>query len=309
MTTRPPVVLLWGEDPFLLREAALEWLGDVQPVEVDAGEWAGGETADLATPSLFGETRALLVNECKSLPEHAVAELKRYLAAPEPSATLVLSMPVPERGKPTAAIVKLVDPVGEVREVAVARKDLAGWVVQRAKRAGMQVAPEAAKSLVDLLGEPAALEQALDQLAAAFPEHRIGRAEVSSQFRGVGEQRVWDLCDRAFSRNLPEAVRALRSLLVARDDPLLILGGIVSRLRDLIRVRTLPERLSPAELAKRAGLRFDWQARRYREQSNRYTLEELEALHDRAVDTDRLLKSGASGDVVLLVLVTAIAGD
>ena len=63
-----PVTLLWGEDEFLLREAALELLGDLQPVEVDGGLWQGGETGDLATPSLFGERRALKVSTGRALP-------------------------------------------------------------------------------------------------------------------------------------------------------------------------------------------------------------------------------------------------
>ena len=71
-TSTPPVVLLWGEDGFLLREAALELLGDLRPVEVDGGLWQGGETADLATPSLFGERRALLISDAKALPEEGV---------------------------------------------------------------------------------------------------------------------------------------------------------------------------------------------------------------------------------------------
>lgn len=301
--------LLWGEDPFLLREEALKLLRDVQPAEVDATEWQGGETADLATPSLFGEKRALLVNDCRSLPDHALAELRGYLGAPEPSAMLILSAVVAERGKPAAALLKLAAGVAEVRNIAVARKDLPGWAVERAKRKDIQLAPDAAKALVDVMAEPAALDQALNQLASAFPGQRITRTEVASQFRGFGEQKVWDLCDRAFAKNLPQAMYSLRSLLDAHEDPLMILGGISSRLRDLIKVRALPSQLSAVELAKQAGLRFDWQARRYREQANRFSLEQLEALHDRLVDADRLLKSGASGDVVLPVLVVAIAEE
>ena len=49
-----PVFLLWGEDAFLLREAALQLLFGVHPNEVDAAAWQGGELQDLATPSLFG---------------------------------------------------------------------------------------------------------------------------------------------------------------------------------------------------------------------------------------------------------------
>ncbi len=52
----------------------------------------------------------------------------------------------------------------------------------------------------------------------------------------------------------------------------MLLGAITSRLRDLIRVQSLPERLAPAEAARQAGLRFDWQVRRYREQAKRFSL-------------------------------------
>jgi DNA polymerase-3 subunit delta len=309
VTSRPTIWLLWGEDPFLLRQEALGLLTDVQAFEVEAADWQGGETGDLATPSLFGDRRALLVNDCRSLPDHALAELKHYLAAPEPSATLILVAQVADRGKPPAALLKVVEPVGEVRNVAVPRKDLPGWVAARAKAKDIQLAPDGAKALVDALAEPAAIVQALDQLASAFPDQRITRAEVASQFRGLGEQKVWDLCDRAFSRDLPGAMRSLRALLDARDDPLMILGGIASRLRDLIKVRAAPANLSPAELARRVGLRFDWQARRYREQASRFSLEELESLHDQVVEADRALKTGGTGDVVLPLLVVAMSSE
>ena len=106
------VYLLWGEDDFLLREAAFEVLGDLQPRELDAGTWQGGELADLATPSLFGERRALLVNDCRSLPEEATTELAAYLTASDPDAPLVLLARVGDRAKAPAVLVKLVQPVG-----------------------------------------------------------------------------------------------------------------------------------------------------------------------------------------------------
>jgi len=312
MTAAPrkaPVHLLWGEDPFLLREAALEILGDVRATEVDASEWRGGETSDLATPSLFGERRGLLVTDAKQLDDGAIAELRGYLAAPDPEAPLVLVAVVGERAKAPAALLKLVQGMGEVREVRVQRRDLPGWLQGRAKAKGLSLAPEGAAGLVERLGEaPAALEQALDQLATAFAGERITTELVARQFRGLGEQHVWDLCDKAFGRDLEGSMRSLRTLMSAREDPLLVLGGIASRLRDLVRVRSLPERLPPAELAKRAGLRFDWQARRYREQARRFTMDELVRLHERMVWADRALKSGASEDLVLPIVVAEIAG-
>jgi DNA polymerase-3 subunit delta len=305
-------LLLWGEDPFLLRNAAAEALGGIDPVVVSGGEWRGGETADLATPSLFGEERALLVLDGRSLPEAAVAELRAFLASPVAEARLVVTAVVPERGKAPAALAKLFKEAGAVRQVRVDRRDLPRWVVERARARGAQLAPDGAAALVDILGPaPAELDQAVAQLAGAFPGRRIARPDVEQQFRGLGEQRVWDLCDRMFGRDLAGSVRSLRSLLEAREEPLMILGSIAARLRELIRVRSLPGRLPPAEVAKRVGLRFDWQARRYQEQARRFAPGELVRAHAQVVEADRQLKSGGAGvadEVVLETLVVSVVG-
>jgi len=306
--TTASVALLWGEDVFLLREAALARFGDVRPVEVDAGEWQGHELQDLATPSLFGEPRALLVTDVRSLTKDATGEIARYLEAPDAEAQLVLCCQVAERGKAPAALEKMVKTAGDVVHVEIKRKDLEPWLTRRAGALDLDLSVPAARALVEILGEETGqLAAALQQLASAFPGQRVTPAAVAKQFRGLGEQKVWDLCDRAFSRDLAGAIRSWRSIEEGGDDPLKVLGGVSSRLRDLIRVRALPDRMPPAELAKAAGLRFDWQAKRYRQQAANFSLTELLNLHERITETDRALKSGASGDTAMPMLVVAIA--
>jgi DNA polymerase III subunit delta len=303
-----PITLLWGEDDFLLREAALRILGDLRPTEVDAAEWQGGVLQDFATPSLFGERRALLLTDARSLSREAMAELVAYLAAPDAESPLIICCQTAERGKPPVALERAVKPVGEVRELKIVRKDLEPWLIQRARTREIDLAPPAARALVETLGEePGELASALEQLASAFPGQRLTPQLVARQFRGLGEQKVWDLCDRAFGKDLPGAIRSLRSIEEGRDDPLMVLGGIASRLRDLMKVRSQPARMPLAELARAAGLRFDWQARRYREQANRFSMADLVALHDRVTEADRALKSGATGDIVMPTLIAAIA--
>ena len=200
-------------------------------------------------------------------------------------------------------------PVGEIREVKVGRKDLPSWAASRGERHGVAIAPGAAQALVEIIGEdPAALDSAVEQLAGAFPGERITKEIVQEQFRGFGDQHVWDLCDRAFGRDLSGSVRSLRSLLAAQEAGLLILGSIAARARDLLKVRALPDRMRPEDVARAAGLRFEWQGRRYRDQAKRFSVEELVAIHERIADADRALKSGASDDIVLPVLVAEIAG-
>jgi DNA polymerase III subunit delta len=302
------VTLLWGEDAFLLREAAFEVLGDLRPTEVDAAEWRGGELQDFATPSLLGERRALLITDARSLSKEAVTELVAYLAAPDPGSPLVICCQTAERGKPPVALERAVKPVGRVRELKLVRKDLEPWLIQRARGREIDLAPPAARALVETLGEePGELASAIEQLASAFPGQRLTPQLVARQFQGLGEQKVWDLCDRAFGKDLPGAIRSLRAIEEGPDDPLMVLGGIASRLRDLLKVRSQPDRMPLAELAKEAGLRFDWQARRYREQARRFSITDLVAIHERITQADRALKSGASGDIVLPTLIAAIA--
>jgi DNA polymerase-3 subunit delta len=302
------VLLIWGEDAFLLREEALGVLGDRRPTEVDAADWRGGELQDLSTPSLFGEPRALLITDARSLTKDALGELASYLTSPDPEAPLVICCQVADRGKPPAALLKMVDPVGEVRAIQVSRKDLEPWVLRRAKDQGLDLAPPAARALVETLGEdPGQLAAALQQLGSAFAGEKITPQLVARQFRGLGEQKVWDLCDNAFGKNLPGAIRSWRSLEEGREDPLKILGGVASRLRDLMRVRALPERIPAAQVAKAAGLRFEWQARRYQQQARNFSMPELVLIHERITEADRALKSGGTGDIIMPVLIAAIA--
>jgi len=312
----PTLALIWGEDEFLLRESAHDLLGrhGLRADEIDAAEWRGGETSDLATPSLFGERRALLVTGVQGLSEAAAAEIRSYLAqhgaagAGDDDSVLVLT--AISRGRSGPAIGKAVTAAGgTVKQVTMRRQDLPAWVLGRAKRRDVSMSSQAAAALIGAVGDgPAELDQAVEQLGSAFPNQPVGPEQVRAQFRGLGDQQVWDLCDRALAGRLGDALVALRSLLEEREAGLLILGGIAARVRDLIRVRSLPDRMPPAEAAKAAGLRFDWQVRRYREQAGRFTPEELEALHERVAEADRAIKGGVAEDVVLPGVVAALAG-
>jgi DNA polymerase-3 subunit delta len=313
MTTPPAplTLLLWGKDPFLLRTEALELLGDIRATEVDASEWVPGATADLATPSLFGEARGLLVTGAQDLAEGALAEVAGFSQHPGPGARLVLTLQVGPRAKgPPRKVLKGLGERIDVRRITVERRELPAWVRQRAGLRGLPATAAGAAALVQTLGEdPAVLDQALAQVADAHPGEGLTPETVAAQFRGFGDRYMWELCDVAFRGDLPGAVRVLTGLLEGGEEPLAILGAVAARLRDLIRVAAMAPRTPPAEVALAVGLRFDWQARRYRDQARRYAPGALEALHERLVEADRTIKQGGPGDVVLAQVVTRIAAQ
>lgn len=304
-------MLLWGQDEFLVRQAAADILDarGVKARELDAREWQAGDFFDLATPSLWGERRALLVTSCQSLPEPAVRELKRYLESPSPDAACVLTMTTSRKTAPPLAKV-IQSAGGQSKQVTLRRQDVPKWTLERARARDVRLSAAGAAALVAVVGEDTGrLDQAVEQLAAAFPGQAVGPDEVHAQFQGVAEQQIWDLCDRAFSGRLPEAIETLHGLLRGRQDPLFILGGIASRMRDLLRVSALPETMPPADAAKQAGLRFDWQVRKFRDQARILGRDALPELHERVVEADRALKGGLDAESVLAALVAAIAGD
>lgn len=302
------VVLLWGDNAFLLRQAAGEAFGDVRPVEVDGSEWRPGSTSDLATPSLFGEERGLLVTAAQSLPREGLDEMARYASHPAPDGRLVLAYQVGARAKgPPKAVLSALGDAVEVRRVAVDRRELPDWVRRRAGARSLAATPQGVQALIQTLGEdPGVLDQAVEQLATSHPAEGITPRAVTAQFRGLGDRRIWEVCDAAFGGDRPGAMRALVGMLERGEEPLVILAGIASRLRDLIRVRSLPPKTPLAEVARRAGLRFDWQARRYRDQARRFAPEALSGIHAELVEADGALKQGGRGDTVLTRVVARI---
>ncbi|HVM12334.1 MAG TPA: hypothetical protein VM638_07660, partial [Actinomycetota bacterium] len=227
------VLLLWGESDYVLRLAAREAFGDERPAEVDAAEWRAGATGDLATPSLFGERRGLLITSAQDLPAEAIEEVARYAEAPDPDALLVLAATTGDRAKsPPAKLARPLKDRAEVRRVALDRRELPAWLAGRARARGIAATPDGLRQLVEVLGDdPAALDQAIEQLGSAFPSEGVTPATVARQLRGFGDRRIYELCDAAFARDPVTAHRYLRSMLDAREEPLAILGGIASRLR------------------------------------------------------------------------------
>ena len=238
-----------------------------------------------------------------------MVELAAYLSAPDPDAPLVLACTTAERGKPPAALVKIVEPVGEVRQVQIQRKELEPWLVQRAKAAGLDLTPPAARVLVETLGEDIGqLAAALEQLQGAFQGQQVTPTLIHRQFRGLGEQKSWDLCDRAFGKDLPGAIRSLRSIEEGGDDALMVLGG--DR-------RAAPRPDARAGVARPARRRHSSPNRPGCVSSGRHVATSSRRATSRSSSSSRsmhrwprricALKSGAPGDVVMPVLIASIA--
>lgn len=263
----PPVLLLHGADAQLLDDA-LELLTGclfADPAaaalgrEVLDGRETSGETVvnTAMTLPLMTGLRLVVVRHAQALPAKQGDALSAYARDPNPATRLVLLAGESLRASrerrvdhwllaavPASAIIDL--PVRQGRE-------LAAWLRQRAAVEGLQVSEEAAKLLIDWVGEETVtlLGEARKAALAGGAENRaVGVREVTAI---VGEHRlagVFELTRAVERRDVGLALRTLDRLL-ATEEPLRVLTLLTRDVRRAWTVTAMRDRgQSPDQIAR-----------------------------------------------------------
>lgn len=243
----PPVVLLHGEDLQFLEDALAAvgrtLLGDAARAGFDRDLFDGREAevesvvnAALTLPVL-APRRLVVVRHCQALASRGSEALARYVARPNPGACLLLLADEPlgvsrDRKSPHW----LLGVVGAAVVVAAgARRGraLEEWLRQRARAEGLIVSQEAARLLVQWVGEDGAalLGEARKAALAGGPDNRtVGVNEVTAV---VGEHRLGDILDLTRAIERREVGLALRTLerLLATEEAMIVLAALTRDLR------------------------------------------------------------------------------
>lgn len=215
-----PVYALVGEDSFRQLEELGRILTDL-PGDVQRSDY-DGETAELAEVlddlrsfAMFGGGKLVVVRNGDEFVSKYREQLENYLAKPSNSGTLVLrlnSLPKVQR------VYKLVSKVGEVVECCAPR-DVAKWAVEHAKKAHKAVlAPDAARALVDLLGDGLGkLDTEIAKLALAADGNPITVELVGANVTSQRDLEMKEMTAALAAGDKAEALRRWRDLL--RSDP------------------------------------------------------------------------------------------
>src|SRR5699024_758370 len=204
-----PTVLVHGTES-LIAERAVQRLRDLAreadpTVEIHdlSGEAAGpGALAQVASPSLFGEPRFVVVPELQAAPDHLVLELLDYVKAPEQDVTLVLVHRGGNRGK------KLLDALKQAKVPRVDASpvkraaDKQAFVAAEFARAQRRIQPEALIALVDAFGtdlaELAAISRQLIEDTTPDPGEpapQVSAADVHALTAGRVESTAFAVAD------------------------------------------------------------------------------------------------------------------
>src|SRR5919204_3577240 len=237
-----PVTLVLGEED-LLAERAVAAVVAAATAELGAGttveEVRGGALPDgfamgLATASLFGGGRVVVVEEAEALDGPARAAVLALAADPSPATAVVLRAAAPGR---QARFFKDLQPHAAVVQVAKLRpSERASWLRAEVRRLGRKADEAAVAALIDTVGQDLRdLAGAVAKLHVAVPPPAaLTAAHVAEFLTPSAERGVFDLTDAVFGGDAQAALGHLDALLAQGEDPPGLLGMLARQLRLLL---------------------------------------------------------------------------
>lgn len=268
-------------------------------MELLSAEASTGEDAVAACNSmglLGGGRRLVIVEDVERWKAADVKAVSRYLVSPAPDTVLAL---VANELKKDLALGKASAKAGDVLAYNVVRRRLPEWVAKQFAERNVTVDPEAARVLVEIVGEdPEELASEVDKIATWAGGDPVAAADVARLATGCAEVPGYELTDAWGRRDLPAALTACQSLLersgdpVSRTVPALIglLVGHVGRVRDCQAFAA--EGLSAREAAARLK-RHPFYVEKLYAQAHNYDSDELRRAVVRLAELDHAVKGGS----------------
>lgn len=267
---------------------------DADIVELAAPELGAAALVEITSPSLFATARCVVVKNLEGLGGEAVEPLVSYVGTPAPDVALVLHHTGGLKGKAVLDKLRKAGAV-EVKAQDLKSWEVAGWVVEEARRQGSRIDSAAAEALAEAVGiDMRALAGAVDQLVADSEGAPISAELVRRYFGGRAEVKGFSVADAAIEGKTSLAIEQLRWALSNRVDPVLITSAVAGGLRALARYVSAPRGLREADLAREIDVPV-WKLKRLAAQSRSWSQRGLATAIVAAAKADADVK-GAAGD-------------
>ncbi len=285
--------------PFLAEKRLVVLEGLPKPKRGKGSEAEGDENADAQAPE--PETPAVPATKGKrgkkgapttTLGPQAFAKGLAEYVFRLPETTLLVAF-VPEKLKADHPLMQAARSHGKSLTFAKpGGVQLNEWVARRARAQGHRIAPEAARTLVESLGDDLRmLAGEIDKLGTYVGADAEIRLEDIEALTPISRHaKVFDLTDALARRDTATALRLLHELLANGESPLGIVALTAFQTRALMQVKLLTERgVGAYQIASTAGL-APFVVEKSLPLARRFTLAQLEAAHRALLEIDIALK-------------------
>jgi DNA polymerase-3 subunit delta len=237
-----------------LRARAEREGGDLELFEAGEGRRSPDAEAlltSLAAISLISSRRYLLADGVEAWGKKDAEQVAEGLSELPPETTVALIA----RGKPPAPLKKAVEAAGGELLLFEAPKEreMPKHLVADAKELRFDLAPDAARLLVDRLGaRPVRLRTELERLALWAGENgHVGTEELDAMISDTSEEAIWSLADAVVEGDEGEVLRTAERLVGQGESLPRIIYSLAPRLRQALRAANeLEAGRAPGDVAK-----------------------------------------------------------
>lgn len=269
----PPYVLISGPEGVLAERALASTLDalrdgdpDLEVVKLYAEGYQGGTLTLHASPSLFGGTTVIVVQDLDEAPDELQDDVLDYLGLPADAVTLVVGHKGGMRGKKVLDTLKKAG--ARVIECPLIKSDgdKIAFATNEFRRQGRKVTPDAVRALVQAVGKDLRELTAACAQLVADTEGVVDEAVVEKYHEGKIEASGFKVADAAIAGHAGDALRLLRHAISAGENPVPIVAVLAMQLRQMVRVGSAG-RGSSAQLAKSLAM-APWQIDQARRKLN-----------------------------------------
>ena len=264
------LVLIQGAESLLADRAISQIIAATKSAQVtsfSADELEVGAITDSLAPSLFSDSRVVVIKDIQDLVAECSDEIANYLENLDETLTLVLWHKGGVKGKGLVDKIKKANPELIAAEAIKKESEKSEFVRSEFKRLNRKVSAEAVQALIDALGtDLRELSAACSQLASDVALQKvIDENDVSDYQQGRVESTGFDVADAALDGKTAIALINLRNALATGTDPVLIVSALASSLRTLAKVSGASNGVKSFELASTLALP-PWQIDKARRQ-------------------------------------------
>jgi DNA polymerase-3 subunit delta len=239
----PPLHLVLGDDEFLASRGVEEILAAVRAADpacdirqLTAAQVTPGELAELFSPSLFAETRAVVVRDGQDAGKELVAALLDALPQPDDGVVLVVVHAGGAKGKAFADRLRTAGAAVVPAARITKHRDRLAFVRDEVRRHGARVPDDVAGAIIDAVGNDLReLSSVCGQLVADTGGH-VDVDAVTRYHRGRAEVSGFTVADATMVGDMAGALEALRWALAIGVDPVPIADALADGVRTVARV-------------------------------------------------------------------------
>jgi len=288
---------LFTGEPFLRQRAIKQLIRDIKAsarlrlseVNLDAEELSLTKLSEeLRTSPLFEDGKILLIRRADVLADNDKPASFLTQGLPENFYVILEAAKLSRR----SALYKAVEERGQAQDFSMDRRNLPSAVKELLQERGIQLTPEALRYLLEAV-EPDLLRiyGEIEKLARYPHKGALDVGEIKELVFSDRGGNIFEFLDTLSERDL-RALKLLKGLLNAKEDPNKIFFMIASQIRSLIAVKSLAEDgLSSEEIARKTG-QYAWLVGKKRKQAHHFSTRELIELLQLLQREDSAIKRG-----------------